>query len=125
MARAVSARTSSASVVGPTTKLRGRITGDGDLQVEGSIEGEVSVSGQLKIGEAASVSADVQAASVEVDGSLNGDIQAGEAVRIGAGAHVQGTIRGASVSVAEGATISGRIEVDFELPAELVSKGGR
>jgi cytoskeletal protein CcmA (bactofilin family) len=99
MARASSSNTShGAAVLGKGAHIRGRIAGDGDLRVEGSISGDVA---------------------------LKGDISATEAVTIRASARVAGAIRGSSISIEEGASVSGRIEAEFELPPELGGKGGR
>jgi cytoskeletal protein CcmA (bactofilin family) len=126
MARASSSGAQNgAAVVGKGAHVRGRITGDGDLRVEGSISGDVALKGHLVVSDGGEITADVQATSVVVEGALEGDISATEAVSIGAGARVAGAIRGSRISVEEGASISGRIEADFELPPELGGKAGR
>jgi len=126
MARASSSSTShGAAILGKGAHIRGRIAGDGDLRVEGSISGDVALKGQLIVDGGAEVVADVQASSVLVEGAIEGDISATEAVTIRASARVSGAIRGSSISIEEGASVSGRIEADFELPPELGGKGGR
>src|SRR6185369_6959541 len=87
-----------AAVVGKGANIRGRVTGDGDLRVEGSISGDVNLKGELTVADGAEVTADVQATSVVVEGSLEGDIGAGEAVAIRSSATVSGTIRGARIT---------------------------
>lgn len=109
------------AVVGRGTTVRGRISGDGDLRVEGTIDGDVALDGTLTVADGASVTADVQAASVLVEGALDGDIGATGAVAIRSGARVRGTIRGGSFAIEEGASLSGRIEAEFEMPEELSS----
>ena len=37
------------TVIGRGVRIRGRIQGDGDLAIEGHVEGEVAVSGELLI----------------------------------------------------------------------------
>jgi cytoskeletal protein CcmA (bactofilin family) len=113
------------AIIGKGAQVRGRISGDGDLRVEGGVSGEVVVKGSLSVIDGAEVSADVQAASVLVEGVIEGDISATEAVTIRSTARVSGAIRGASVSIQEGASVSGKIEADFELPAELTGTKGR
>ena len=141
MARASSSSTShGAAVLGKGSHVRGRIAGDGDLLGEMSrqldeesggfafglgISGDVALKGALVVDSGAEVVADVQASSVMVEGAIEGDISATEAVTIRASARVSGAIRGSSISIEEGASVSGRIEADFELPPELGGKGGR
>jgi cytoskeletal protein CcmA (bactofilin family) len=113
------------AIIGRGTLVRGRVSGDGDLRVEGGISGEVAVNGNLSVSDGAEVTADVQASSVVVEGTIEGNISATDAVTIRATASVSGAIRGASVSIDEGANVSGKIEADFELPAELLGGKGR
>jgi cytoskeletal protein CcmA (bactofilin family) len=125
MARTSSTSHGETAVLGKGTNLRGRIAGDGDLRVEGTISGDVSVKGHLAVEGGAEITADVQARSVVVEGAIEGDISAVEAVAIRAGGRVSGAIRGASISIEEGATVNGRIDADFELPPELGGKAAR
>jgi len=113
------------AIIGKAAHVRGRISGEGNLRIDGSVSGEVALKGQLVVGDGAEVTADVQAGSVVVEGTLEGDIAATDAVAIRATARVSGAIRGASVSIEEGASVSGKIEADFELPAELSGGKGR
>ena len=114
-----------ASVVGRSARVRGRVSGDGDLRVEGSIDGDVAIKGELVVAGGGTVAADVQAGSVVVEGAIDGDIAASGSVAIRPGARVAGLIRAASLSIDEGASLAGRIEAEFELPVELTGKAGR
>jgi cytoskeletal protein CcmA (bactofilin family) len=122
MARARSASSGGDAIIGRTTRVRGRITGDGDLVVDGIVEGDISVRGDLTIGEGAKATCHdrgIDAHAVTVRGELDGDVSARGIVRLEAGARVRGDIRGESVAIEEGAEFSGRLESEFELPPEL------
>ncbi len=108
------------SVLGRGTRVRGRIHGDGDLRVEGAVEGNVSVSGELLIDESAEVQGNVDAAVVTICGALTGDVSSRGGVVVRASAKVSGNLGSPEVSLEEGAEFSGRIDADFELPAELL-----
>jgi cytoskeletal protein CcmA (bactofilin family) len=108
------------SVLGHGTRVRGRIQGDGDLRVEGAIEGDVNVSGELLIDEGAEVQGNVDAAVVTIGGALTGNVASRGGVVVRASAKVSGNLGSPEVSLEEGAEFSGRIDADFELPAELL-----
>lgn len=108
------------SVLGRGTRVRGRIQGDGDLRVEGAIEGDVRVTGELLIDEGADVQGNIEAAIVTISGALTGDVTSRGGVVVRSSAKVSGNLGSPEVSLEEGAEFSGRIDADFELPAELV-----
>jgi cytoskeletal protein CcmA (bactofilin family) len=115
----------STSVLGRGARVRGRVSGDGDLRVEGQIEGGVTLSGELAIDETGSITGDIDAESVTIAGVLLGNVVARGAVMIRAGARVEGNMGGAEVTLDEGASFAGRIEAEFDLPAELMPRQGR
>ena len=66
--RAHGVRDASDARIGSAARVRGRIQGDGDLLVEGHVEGSVTIRGDLTVAEGATVSAEaVSAASVTID----------------------------------------------------------
>lgn len=105
--------------IGRTTRVVGRLTGDGDLLVEGRVEGELSLKGHLEVAEGAFVTAPVEASDLTVDGTVDGDVVARGDVVLRPNGVLRGAIRAAQVAIEEGARFTGRIEMDVELPAEL------
>ncbi len=126
MAKATASRE---AVIGRSARVRGRITGEGDLTVLGQVEGEVNLKGDLTIGEGGSIQASqagsssssggVHANTVTIAGTLEGDVHARGIIRIESGAHVRGDMHGASVAIEEGAAYTGRLDAQFDLPPEL------
>jgi cytoskeletal protein CcmA (bactofilin family) len=106
--------------IGSGARIRGRVHGEGDLIIEGHVEGELALRGDLTIAEGASVTSDaVEAHAVTIAGTLEGDVAASGPVRIAAGARVRGNLRGTAVSIEDGASYSGRLDCEFDLPPEL------
>jgi cytoskeletal protein CcmA (bactofilin family) len=106
--------------IGSGARVRGRIHGDGALLVEGRVEGDVVIVGDLTIAAGANVESDtVEADSVTIAGTLEGEVIAKGPVRLVAGAHVRGNLRGSAVSIEEGVRFAGRLDCEFDLPPEL------
>jgi cytoskeletal protein CcmA (bactofilin family) len=95
------------------------VSGDGNLVIEGHVEGEIAVRGDLLIDPSGSVVSDVDAHGVVVAGSLDGDVNATGTVSVTAGARVRGDLRGSEVTLEEGAEFAGRLHCEFDLPPEL------
>ncbi len=117
--RAAPRSTEDVNVLGATVRVRGRLLGDGDLRVDGEIEGDVRVRGALEIGESGNVRGSVAAQSVTLSGTLAGDVEADGPIVIRAGARVTGDMNGTEVALEEGASYTGRIQAEFELPDGL------
>lgn len=115
---------SDANVLGRSVRIRGRVSGDGDLRVEGEVEGDVKIGGALEVGDAATVAGNVVANSVLIEGALTGDVDAQGPVHIRSGARVAGNMSGSEVALEEGASFSGRIDAIFELPDGLGGGAG-
>jgi cytoskeletal protein CcmA (bactofilin family) len=106
--------------IGRTTKVTGRLQGDGELVVEGRVEGEVTITGHLVVANGGAVVAPVSAADVTIEGGDEGDVSASGAVVVRAGGTLIGAINaGAGVAIEDGARFSGRIDMNVELPSEL------
>jgi cytoskeletal protein CcmA (bactofilin family) len=128
-ARSVSRQSGASSLdsharIGSGARIRGRIQGDGDLTIEGIVEGEIALRGNLTIADGGSVTADaIEAQEVVISGALEGNVNASGTVRVASGSRVRGDLRGSSVSIEEGAEYAGRLECEFDLPAELEGGG--
>lgn len=105
--------------IGRTTKIVGRLTGDGDLLVEGRVEGELSLRGHLTVADGGVIAAPVSAGDLTVAGMVDGDVEASGVVTVRATGTVRGSIRAPRIALDEGARFTGRIEMDVQLPAEL------
>jgi cytoskeletal protein CcmA (bactofilin family) len=118
-ARAELERGGEPAVLGAGVRVRGHVRGDGDLCIEGDVEGDVAVSGGLDLGEQARVVGKLAARGVKIAGKLEGDVKSDGPVALGAGAQVRGDVTASGFSMEEGARFDGLVEVDFELPDGL------
>src|SRR5690606_19269679 len=80
---ATSGSTGKSAVLGATIRIKGDISGDENLLIEGSVEGSVNLaSHELTIGKTGKVHANVAARVIRIDGEVNGDISGKEKVLI-------------------------------------------
>ena len=98
-------------VVGAKTTIKGEISGDEDVLVEGVVEGQIHITKDLRVGSGGVVKAKVQAQSVVVSGQLLGDCQATHRVEIQATGKLMGNIRAPRVVIAEGASFKGNSDM--------------
>ena len=95
-----------ASLIAEGVRIRGDIATDGDMHLDGAVEGDLKV-GRLTIGETGAVTGSISADSVEIRGSVTGTIAARQ-VRLWATARVDGDISHTELAIEAGAHFEGR-----------------
>ncbi len=103
-------------VIGKGISIRGNLSGGGDLIIEGTVEGQISLKNHLTIEETGVVRADIEAERLTIKGEASGNITASERVAILANAKVMGDINSPVVIVEDGAGFKGNIDMDVQLP---------
>jgi cytoskeletal protein CcmA (bactofilin family) len=102
-------------LIGKSFVIKGQVSCDGDLYIDGQVEGSVDPKGhRLTIGPDGRLKANVIARAVVVNGNLEGNIQASERVDLKQSAVVVGDIVTQSITIESGANVKGRIEVHGE-----------
>lgn len=109
-------RTRSCSYVGPNLFIKGEITADESLSIEGHIEGTIKSTGKKRVtvGKRGRVHADIEASIVEVRGKVAGDIRCDDVVHLYATGTVSGSIDCERLVVDDGAVFSGQINMRRE-----------
>jgi len=62
------------TLVGANTELKGDLTSKGIIRIDGKVTGNISVQGDLFVGEAAFIKGDVTASNIHIAGSLEGNV---------------------------------------------------
>jgi cytoskeletal protein CcmA (bactofilin family) len=99
--------------LGSTLHVKGEITGNEDLLIDGSVEGLVQLEDRkLTVGASAKVTADVIAREVVVYGNVKGNLRARDRIEIKKDGSVVGDLTTARISIEDGAYFKGSIEID-------------
>jgi cytoskeletal protein CcmA (bactofilin family) len=99
--------------VGASLRIKGEISGNEDLHVDGSIEGSIRLQERkLTVGPSGKVTADVVAREVVVYGSSKGNLRAGDRIEIKKDGSVVGELTTARIIIEDGAHFKGSIEID-------------
>jgi len=107
---AAMAETTETTVIDRATHVRGRVTGMGDLEIAGHIEGEIACSGEALVDTSGLVAANINARRIVVRGAVKGDLVADELVHIEAGAKVVGNLRAPRIAIAHGGLVRGQVQ---------------
>jgi len=102
------------SVIGRGTVVRGNVRGSGSLEILGRVEGDVSVTGEVVLGEESAVRGSVTGSHITVSGAVQGDVRGSEAVLLERGARVVGDLTAPRIGVMTGALVKGVVRTDGE-----------
>jgi cytoskeletal protein CcmA (bactofilin family) len=113
--------------IGKSITIKGDLTGNEDLVIDGNIEGRIDLpNNQLTIGPEGKIKADVHAKSTVVVGHVTGNVSATERIEVQASGIVDGDVRAPRLVVQEGAVLNGAVEMGEvkrpPTPAEPVKK---
>ena len=99
--------------LGSSLHVKGEISGNEDLHIDGSVEGLVQLDERkLTVGASAKVTADVVAREVVVYGSVKGNLRARDRIEIKKDGSVVGDLSTARIMIEDGAYFKGSIEID-------------
>jgi cytoskeletal protein CcmA (bactofilin family) len=101
------------SHLGPTLSIKGEISGNEDLTVDGSLDGLIQMEGgKLTVGAGAKISADILAAEILVYGEVKGNLCARDRIEIKRDGSVLGELSTSRIMIEDGAYFKGSIEVN-------------
>jgi cytoskeletal protein CcmA (bactofilin family) len=99
--------------LGASLHVKGEISGNEDLLIDGSVEGLVQLDERkLTIGATAKVTADIIAREVVVYGTVKGNLRAKDRIEIKKDGSVNGDLTTARIMIEDGAYFKGSIEID-------------
>ena len=99
--------------LGASLHVKGEISGNEDLLIDGSVEGLIQLDERkLTVGATAKVTADIIAREVVVYGNVKGNLRAKDRIEIKKDGSVNGDLTTSRIMIEDGAYFKGSIEID-------------
>jgi cytoskeletal protein CcmA (bactofilin family) len=112
-----------AATIGPSIAIKGDVTGEEDLIVEGRIEGKILLkANSVTIGRNGRVKANVYANSITVEGEVEGDLIGKDEVVIRQSGKVKGNVAAPRVVLDSGARFQGSIDMEQQQARPVEAK---
>lgn len=116
------AKPSGPAVIGPSISIKGDLTGEEDLMIEGRVEGEIRLKQHsVTVGRSGRVQADVFGKSINVEGEVQGNLTGDSEVVIRNTGRVEGNIVAPRVTLEDGSSFRGAI--DMQTPQQAKQAG--
>jgi len=97
------------TIIGASIKVKGNFQGQGDIIIEGTLEGSLKTDANIFIGDRAKVVASVESKDIIVNGEVRGNLKAKNYLAIGGTAKIFGDVQYGEISIEKGATINGQL----------------
>ncbi len=97
------------TVIGPSIKVKGNFHGEGDIIIEGNVEGEISTKQYVSVGSNAKIIANIKANNAKIAGFINGNLQIDSSLEILKTAIIRGDISTKEISIERGAIVDGKL----------------
>ena len=114
--------TSAIAAIGASIMIKGELTGEEDLVIQGCVEGTIHFKQHhVTVGKNGRIKAEVHAKGISIEGEVEGNLFAEEFVRIQKEGHVKGDIFSPKVALEEGCRFKGGIKME-SVPANTVTQ---
>ncbi|MDD5626767.1 MAG: polymer-forming cytoskeletal protein [Patescibacteria group bacterium] len=110
--------TQAETIVGPSVKVEGELSSEGNVRIDGQVAGNVQTSQNLAVGEQAVISANVKALNAVIAGKIKGNITVEEALEITETGQVEGDITAKIISISPGAIFQGQCQMPLPTDRE-------
>jgi cytoskeletal protein CcmA (bactofilin family) len=112
------------ATVSPGIKIKGEISGQGDLFMDGAFEGKVHLpNGTFTAGPNALVTADIEAREIIVRGEVIGTLKARERIQICSTGKLTGDMDTRGVMIEDGAVLHSKVAVPQPAGSQAVAPG--
>lgn len=95
------------NMIGPGTKIIGNIETNGDIRIDGNIEGNINSKGKVVVGNNGFVKGEVVCSNAEISGTVQGKMAITELLSLKASSKVSGDIKSGKLSIEPGALFTG------------------
>ncbi len=102
------------TIIGASIKVKGNFQGQGDIVIEGALEGSLKTEANLFIGDKAKVIASVESKDATINGEVRGNIKTRGYLALGGTAKIFGDVQYGELSVERGAVINGQLLMNIE-----------
>ena len=109
--RAPAARSGHATI-GPSIVIKGEVSGNEDLLIQGRVDGSVALDTHaVTVGGGGRVKANISGRVITVEGDVEGDLEAQEQIVLRGSAKVQGDLKAPRVVLEDGASFRGLVDM--------------
>ncbi len=99
------------SYIGKSVKIKGNISSQGSILIDGKVKGNIKVSGNITIGQDGNVNGKLEAGTIDIKGKAKGEIITTQKLNLHSTANFEGNITSKNVVITEGGVFNGNMNM--------------
>ena len=99
------------TLIGKRAVINGDVTGKGNYKIDGTVNGDVLIKGDLVTGEKSVITGDIVAKNIIIAGTVTGNVEASGQLTIKHTGTIKGDQKCESLIVEEGSKVTGKCEI--------------
>lgn len=103
---------SSINLIGSGTIITGDINSNGDVRIDGTLKGNISISGKLVVGQSGTIEGAVICQNADISGKIHGKINVSELLSLKSSAKLLGDIITSKISIEPNAIFTGSCSME-------------
>jgi cytoskeletal protein CcmA (bactofilin family) len=101
-----------ASIIAAGTTLKGDITSNGDIRIDGTLQGNIHCTAKVVIGANGVVEGDISGQQADIMGKVSGTIKVKELLQLKGGSQINGNIHSSKLQIEPSANFNGQCHMN-------------
>ena len=110
------------NIINAGTNIVGDLNSEGDLRIDGTVKGSITVKTKLVLGPSSKVDGNVKAANCDLQGTVNGNISIEDLLTVKSTAKIIGDIKSQKLVIESGAEFNGNSQMGVSKSSDFVQK---
>jgi cytoskeletal protein CcmA (bactofilin family) len=109
------------NLISNDTEITGDVMSNGDIRIDGSLNGNLTTKGKVVIGPTGKVKGEVNCKNSEVSGMIEGKISVSQLLNLKASSRILGDIITSKLAIEPGARFTGTCNMNENVPVETLN----
>jgi cytoskeletal protein CcmA (bactofilin family) len=122
MAKFTEIENNAINLIGVGTEIKGDISSNGDIRIDGILQGNLKTKGKVVIGVTGSVKGEIKCKNSDVEGNIEGKIQVTELLSLKATSNLAGDIIARKLAIEPGSRFTGNCKMTSDIEPQDAPK---
>jgi cytoskeletal protein CcmA (bactofilin family) len=122
MAKYTEIENNAINLIGVGTEIKGDVSSNGDIRIDGILQGNLKTKGKVVIGETGTVKGEIKCKNSDVEGSIEGKIHVSELLSLKATSNLNGDIIARKLAIEPGSKFTGNCKMTSDTETQDAPK---